>query len=261
MSPFQNFADHDGYIDRSTSRKRMYVADPDDDVDPDSEVETISESSNADSVYNRVGRLPPTVRGSGKRRQTQFPHVHSQSRAFSVMSQPQAVSRITQGGSETVQRKSTQHSTADRNNIAGSDSKNSEEHESALACNLSKSNQKQESQNPSQYQYQQGHSQAAVVTGSGKRFDHWEDGSESETSDASDTSESEIDNSDIQSVQSGETSSDSRSDDEETSSKSSLSEIVSKPSISNPDLNSAASSPKPCCIFPHSPQHRSRISS
>ncbi len=253
-STSQNFAHHmpvitelnmvqRGYSGHIRPRKRMYIADPDDDVKP--EVTGSYELSTTHPDPNR--RLPPTVKGFGERRQTLFQRDQSHSRPFNVASQPKVFSRTTQGGSEVVQRKDTDEQRPHQLVDTDSDSERFDEGKSAVARDVSKSNQKQEAQNSSQYQ--QGHSQTGVVTGNGKRFDHWEEGSESETSDASDTSESQIDNSDTRSDQSEETSSDLGSDDEETGTENSSSKIVSKSSISNPDMNPAASSPKRVVYF------------
>ncbi len=241
--------DQGRYSDHSRPRKRMHVTDPDDDVEP--EVKGSCELSNAKHDHDQ--RLLPIVKGSGERRQTLFQRDQSHSRAFKVASQPKVFSRttVTQGGTEVVQHKDThgqrhQLSTVDPNNIPDSYSEGSDEDKSALARDVSKSNQKQEAQRSPQYQ--QGPSQACVVTGSGKRFDHWEEGSESETSDASDTAESQVDSSDARSDRSEETSSDSGSDDEETSADNSWSKFVSNSSISK-SKEKSASFPKRAVYF------------
>jgi hypothetical protein len=175
LSTSENFSHHmpvrtelnmvqGGYSDHSRPRKRMYVADPDDDVEP--EVKGSYEVSNAD--HDRDQRLLQTVKGSGERRHAPFHRDQSRSRAFKVASEPKVFLRTTQGGSEVVQHKDTheqrhQLSTVDMNNIPDSDSERSNGDKSAHARDVSKSNQKQEALRS--LQYQQGYSHAGVVTG------------------------------------------------------------------------------------------------
>ncbi len=199
-------------------RKRTYVSDLEDDVEP--EIDGSHELPNTDHTQVQS----PAVNGSGERRHILLNRVRS---GTSKVAQPNVTSTTTTGGSEIVSQKDAviqrhQLSTAKKDDWSYRDSENSDDRAPTLARDLSKSNRKQVARRSSQHQ-QGDHD---IVAG-GPRFDKYASGEHSETSDASETSDPL---SDASSTQSEESSSDSDSKDDEASTRDVWSENVSKPS-------------------------------